>query len=195
MNFTGLLSNLITLLGDNADGEWETIGYPQRTQSAHDIKTKRTVTVYVDRINFEPDAASAQNGPVKASVNFVILLAAAAAASSDNVSAYNADRRLDDLFERIWGVLMDARNQDLGAEKYTVANRYVSSYEKSGPPEEPGELSVMRGEITLRAEIMEDTAGLDSDTVYTRVPYAGTTKIDHDSDAQSGTSQAGEVST
>ena len=193
MIFRGVRDKLIELLGDNQGTDWITLGYRPRDQAAQDLAAKPIVQVSVQALEFAP-TSSAIPGPVREQINFSILLSLAAGAKDGSPiepSAQVADQKIDILIDKIWSVLMDARNQDLGSDKYTVTNRFVSRAEKS-EPENEGELTALTATITMMAEVTEDTPGADSDLAYQDTPYSGTARVNIDDENQAGAEQAGQ---
>jgi hypothetical protein len=73
-------------------------------------------------------------------------------------AAYVADELMDELFDIVYQVLMDARNVDLGLAKGIVANRWVGSLQKDSPLPS-GELVTLTGEVLFTCRTSEAVLG------------------------------------
>jgi hypothetical protein len=178
MNFQIVRDALITLLGSEAAGRYRTIGYQKRAQSADEVKDlNKSVQVFYRDGDF-PKSGGSTDGPTKHDMLFRLELTVskaaigplsvldnpastapelAAAIAGFQDASYLADQSLDQMWDDIYQVLMDARNIDLGMNMY-LGSRWVDSFRKD-PPIERGELVVLTGNAQLTCTIDEQVGG------------------------------------
>lgn len=182
MNFRTIKAALITLLGDEAAGRYQVFGYQRQGQAAEELGDEsRNVQVYYAEGDF-PKSKSSINGPTQHDITFNIDCLVSKQAEVD-LSALNnpastpaekaaallamrpaghlADESLDELFDIIYQVVMDARNQDLGLDPgMAIASRWVDRMSKDSPIP-AGDRCVLTGIIRLTLSIDEQLGGLE----------------------------------
>lgn len=178
MNFRKIKTNVITILGDASDGRFVTVGYQQQKTSAKEAKgTNRIVRVFYRDGNF-PKEKGSLNGPVMHDMDFAIELTVSASAKADVATLNNelstpaqkaaalvglkeaseeADKSIDELWEIVYQILMDARNIFLGDDP-EVANRWIPRFRKDDTLDD-GELVVITGNASLTCSIDEQVTG------------------------------------
>ena len=180
MNFRTIKEAVIDLLGTAAAGRYRTIGFQEQGKDATEIEdSDRSVEVYYSAGNF-PKSKGSLTGPVQHDMTFRVDMSAskastvdlatlnsdlstpaqkAAALAARQEAAKLADDSLDELFEIVYQVLMNAENVDLGLA-FPVYNRWANNFQKSDP--------ILRGDlVVLTASIMLDCSideRLDGDT-------------------------------
>ena len=189
MNFRKIKTNVITILGDAAAGRFVTVGYQQQKTSAKEAKgNNRIVRVYY-RVGDFPKEKGSLNGPVMHDMDFAIELTASASAKADVATLNNeastpaqkaaalvglkeaseeADKSIDELWEIVYQILMDARNIFLGDDP-EVANRWIPNFRKDDTLDD-GELVVITGNASLTCSIDEQVTGdtpVEGDKVFT----------------------------
>lgn len=179
MNFIIVRDALITLLGNQAAGRFRVLGFQEQGQSAEEVKdSSRTAQVYYSQGDFPKSGASIITGPSKHNMTFKVDLTVSKAASCDltiindplatqgdlaialaaSQEAVNlADKSLDELFNVVYQILMDARNIDFQLDR-VVANRWGDNFQKNQPISR-GELVVLTGTMQLTASIEEELLG------------------------------------
>ena len=180
MNFRTIKQGLIDLLGAEASGRYVTLGYQKQSQRAEELlDSKRNVQVYYASGVF-PKSKSSTNGPTQHDITFNIdcmvskraevdlaVLENPAATENDKAIALTAlrsagalaDYSLDELFDIIYQVLMDAENLDLGLD-FNIASRWVGRIDKDSPIP-AGEYCVLTGILQLECSIDEQVSGLE----------------------------------
>ena len=170
---------MITILGNAAANRYQVIGYQRQEKGAEEFtKTNRMVEVYWRTSNFDKRKGRL-NGPVNNDMTLSIELTASAASSVDLAVIDNpastpvqieaamvgfkeasdiADDSIDDLFEVIYQIIMDARNIDLGLPEGQVANRWVSTMTKNDPNPR-GSLVVLTGLVDFNCDAEEQVPG------------------------------------
>jgi len=201
MNFRTIRDAVRVVLAQQSGGEYTVISAQKRGKGASEVLDKlRMVEVYYSRGDF-PKGAGGVAGPTKHDVTLRVDLtvskgagataeelaviqnpastapAVAAAMASLKASDAGADDSLDELFDHVYQVLMDARNQDFGLDKGVIASRWVSGLEKDEPIER-GNYTLITGQMALTltteevvlgyvskpaGEIMETSLQIDTD--------------------------------
>lgn len=190
MNFRQIKDRILNILGSNANGRFQVIGYQRQNKNASELTgVLRTAQVYYFAGDF-PKGKSGLTGPVQHEITFRIELTAAAAAAGDLATIKNAvstaqqkankllafqsaaqrcDCSLDEFFEIIYQILMDGRNLDVGMNPGEVSNRWVQRIEKDDI-EDKGELVVLTGSMDFSLntieQILGDTGGVSGDLLY-----------------------------
>lgn len=178
MNFQIVRDALIDLLGSEASGRFRTIGYQKRAQSADEIKDlNKSVQVFYQSGDY-PKSGGNISGPFKHDMsfhlNFTVSKAAKgplsvlnnpastalelSAALADFQDAEDlADKSLDQLYDDVFQIIMDARNIDLQMDR-VLGSRWLESFQKDEPVER-GELIVITGNARLTCTIDEQVLG------------------------------------
>ena len=182
MVFRQIRDAILRALADNADGEFKVIGAQKRGKAASEVKNKdRLVEVYYARGDFPKSGASVM-GPTKHDMTFRVdasvskpaqaiqryidVIENPASLPADVVVAvaniresdFLADRSFDELFERVYQILMDPRNDNFGLEVGSIGSRWVQSVNKDETTER-GNLSVITGSIQLTGTTSEAVEG------------------------------------
>lgn len=188
MKFREVKAAITTILGDAEAGRYRTIGYQRQGKSASEILgTKRFAQVYYAQGDF-PKASGSINGPVVHEATYRVELSVAASGLMDlatlndagatpaqratalanaKETVERADESLDELWDIVYQVLMDARNIDMGLSTGAIADRWLDGFKKDAPLAE-GQFAVLTGSaiLTMRmAEQIEGDAGVAPDPV------------------------------
>lgn len=183
MNFRLLKASIINLLGNAEAGRYRTVGYQKQAQEGFHVKdNSRSVQVYYSE-GENPKAAGSLSGPFQHDMTFNIDMTVSAPCKGDlavlenpgstpaqlqaalanlQIAEDRADDLLDELYDHVFQVLMDARNLDLGLSRGTVANRWVDRMVKD-PVLRRGELVVLTGQAKLTARMVEEVLGEQGD--------------------------------
>lgn len=169
------------VLGPAEHGRFQTVGYQRQLKSADETTedSTRLVQVYYYSGDFEK-AGGRLNGLNQHDITFRVDLTVskpakgdlstinapgataaqiAAALSDFQEAAQVVDESMDELFDIVYQILMDARNIHLGLEtKGEVANRWVSSLQKDQPVPR-GEYVILTGSVTLNCRVAEHILG------------------------------------
>lgn len=159
MNFRIAKKALVKLLGDNAHGQFRTLGYQTQNKHAEGLKdNNRLVSVIYDQGQF-PKGSSSQYGPVMHDSGYDIVLSAsaeckvdisvlqsetatdterAAALAEMTTASERVDDSIDELIDIVYNILMDARNDSLQMTDLIVSNRWVDSVQKFDTAENGG---------------------------------------------------------
>jgi hypothetical protein len=213
MNFEAARNAFVTLLGNAQGTNWRTIGYAERDQSAKENRKIPTVQVYYNAGKF-PKSRSSMVGPIYHEMDFRLWITVAAAAKGDitalddaeseaeymaavatfTAAEFEADRLMDEMIRRLWQLVMNAANQDLGlsSDYPLVSNRWIDSVRKE-EPKRISSLVTMRAMMTVKAQISEEIIGIDTTGLieYDDPPYSGEDTIKGNT-PQSGVLSAGE---
>jgi len=154
MQFRTVKDSLLSLLVASEAGRYQTIGFQRERKGADEVKgNNRLVQLYYSRGSF-PRSASSLSGPFQHKPTYQVDLTVSEAATVDlstlnNESASAADRitalaaraeaakladdSLDELFDVVFQVIMDARQRDLDLGIGGVADIYISDFQKDEP--------------------------------------------------------------
>lgn len=179
MKFRTVNKALNKLLGDSADGRYQTVGYETQGLDSSEFKdNKRIVQCYYSHGEF-PRSGGSLSGPKKHDIHYSLGLYVSAAARvdlsainregatrkevSDALSAlqdgaYVADTEFDEFVEILFGVMTDGLNRDIGLPRGTVSNCWINSIRKDDPLPR-GSLVVLTGEINFTLSVSEDITG------------------------------------
>jgi hypothetical protein len=180
MNFRVIKEGLITLLGNEAAGRYVTLGYQKQGQRAEELlDDNRNIQVYYSSGEL-PKSKSSLNGPMQHDITFNIDCMVSKRAQVDLSAIENpaatpaekavalaamrpagrlADDSLDELFDIVYQVLMDAENLDLSLD-FEIANRWIERITKDSPIP-AGEYCVLTGIIQLTCSIDEQVSGIE----------------------------------
>ncbi|MCP4745037.1 MAG: hypothetical protein GY874_02695 [Desulfobacteraceae bacterium] len=180
MNFRVIKHSLINkVLGPAAAGRFHTVGYQRQSSAAQqNIGNERSVQVFYAAGEFSRSAGRI-NGAKQHEAVFRIEMTVGAAARV-NLSAINdpsakpaqiaaalanyhnasslADNALDELIDIIYGIVMDARNVDLGLAKGILSERRINQVQKDDPLPR-GEYVVLTGAMNLSCRCVEQPCG------------------------------------
>lgn len=179
MNFRTIKDSIINILGTAEAGRFRTIGFQRQTKSAEEVKGNlRLVTVYYSAGTF-PKRSGRNTGAVQHDITYRIEFTVSKSALGNlaiinnpestpaeittaidaiQESAKLADESIDELFEIIYQILMDARNIDMGLSVGTVADRWIDSIQKD-EPRPKGDLVVLTGSANLTLRTAEQVTG------------------------------------
>lgn len=187
MNFRLIKDNLINkILGPAANYRYRVVGFQSQAKSAEEVlDCDREVKVYYSSSEF-PKSGGRASGPVQNDVTYRVELTVSKGAEVDlsvindpSATAANlaiaiaefgtaselADNSIDELFEIVYQILMDARNIDIGFDKGVVANRWVSRMQKNESVP-LGEYLILTGSIDFQLRTSEVLKG-DTGTLAT----------------------------
>jgi hypothetical protein len=179
MYFRTIRDALRRLLADRAAGEFRVIGAQKAAKAAESVADKsRLVEVYFSRGEF-PKSGGAVTGPNRHDATYRIDLTVSKASAGDVATIVNeestaaqmatalgemkesglaADESLDELFEAVYQILMDARSEDLGLEVGSVASRWVTQLVKDEPIK-TGNYTILTGSMLLTCAMSEPVTG------------------------------------
>lgn len=179
MLFRQLNQAIITLLGENEYGRYQTIGYQRQKKSEQDAKgTKRLVQVYYNAGEF-PKGAGRGTAATRHDMTFRIEFTVSALAKVDLTIINNpeatpnqlqaalektleaaklADDSFNELVNIIYQILMNPVNYDFGFDKGLFSSRWVNQVQKDDPIER-GQLVVLVGSMLLTVITEEQISG------------------------------------
>lgn len=181
MLFRTLKANLTTILGAAAAGQYTVVGYQQQTIDAKEVLgLRRRVQVFFDSGDFSKGKAGVASS-TQHEITYRVELTVSASAKGDltvinnpastdpqrataiaafQTAASEADDSLDEFFDLIYQVLMDADNLDIGTSgpPYAVSNRWVSGMRKSSIIPQ-GEYVILTGSIDYTCQAIENITG------------------------------------
>lgn len=180
MVFREIRDAIRRVLAQNANGQFNVIGAQKRGKDASEVVDRsRLVEIYYSRGDF-PKAGGSLMGPTKHDMTFRIDFTVSKASQGDvdtitdpgasaaevaraiaamKESDLAADESLDEFFELVYQILMDARNVDFELPIGTVGSRWVSSLNKDEPIER-GNYSILTGSCLLTCTTSEPVTGL-----------------------------------
>ena len=180
MEFRKIRDSIRRVLAQNANGEFNVIGAQKRGKGASEVVNRsRLVEVFYQRGDF-PKSGGSVYGPTKHDMTFRIDLTVAKPAQGDTDTIQDpnstaaevaraiadmmesdqlADDSLDELFDVVYQILMDARNIDFDLEKGSVGSRWLSALNKDEPIER-GNYSLLTGSCLLTCNTSESVHGI-----------------------------------
>jgi hypothetical protein len=198
MQFREIKLSVTNLLGDEAAGLFRVLGYQRQSKGADEVKdNNRLVQVYFSDGSF-PKAAGRYTGSSKTHDITIDIDMSASSAAKGDLSVLNsdtstpiqkaaaifairqasevADELIDDMIDRVYQILMDARNIDLGMPEGDVANRWVDTIKKDTLIER-GDLVVKTANMKLTCRVQETIRG-DLGVMPARVIFDSSTNVD-----------------
>jgi len=179
MKFQDIRDAVITLLGTYAGSDFRVLGYQDPSKAAETVLDEsRLVEAYFKRGEF-PKSGGALNGPFDHEITINLDLTVGKASEGDlaildNPSAdpediktaladYKeakqlADRSLDELFDKVWIILMAANHMDLGMSE-KVSSRWIPDMEKDDPVR-LGQYIILTGSTRLTCRVQEESTGV-----------------------------------
>jgi len=170
---------IVNLLDDNAAGRFRVIGRQRQSKASTEFKDNdRLVQVYYSDGQF-PRSAGRMSGTKTHDITIDIDLTASAAAQGDvatllsetataqqkaaaialiKEATENADEKVDDLIDMVYGILMDARNEGLGLDKGDIASRWIERIQKDTNLER-GDLVVKTANLKYTCRVQETVPG------------------------------------
>lgn len=178
MNFRTVKDAIIALLAAKAAGRYRTIGHQERSQAPSEVKnSNRSAQVYFSSGDF-PKSSGSLTGPFKHNITFRIDLTVSKSAKGDLAVIDNpassesalqtaltniqeatalADTSLDELYDIIFNVLLDAEEVDFSLS-FPIGNRWIGNMDKHEPLER-GSLVVLTGIMQLTCSVVEYVTG------------------------------------
>lgn len=208
MQFRTTKTNLITILGDAAAGRFRVVDHQvQVVDSTEILGTKRRVQVFYGEGDFPKGQAAISGSATQHEATYRVELAVSAATTvnltvlndpgSDDAaraaallafksSAKLADDSMDELFDIVYQILMDARNVDLGGTgpPYKVSDRWVSGFRKESPVPQ-GEFVELTASVFFDCNLVEEVEG-DTGTAAVQPAFNVTHDIDGDDNEKTG---------
>jgi len=179
MNFRVIRDSIRRVLAQNADGEFDVVGYQKRGKGASAVVSKnRLVEVYYNRGDF-PKSGGSLDGPNKHDPTFRIDLTVAEPSKGDTTTIESptataaqvatalaamkasdalADDSMDELFERVYSILMDASQIDFDLPVGVVASRWVNQFNKDEAIER-GNYTILTASCLLTCSTSEQVQG------------------------------------
>jgi hypothetical protein len=205
MVFRKIRDGVRSTLAQLANGEFEVVGHQARGKGASEVDNKnRLVEVFYNRGDF-PKSAAGLYGPTKHDITFRLDLTVSAKAQVDlskindpsstpaeiaraiadgKAADQQADDSMDELFDRVYQILMDARNDQFGLPAGTVASRWASGITKDEPNND-GNRTIITGTMQLTCTTSEPVEGVTG--VEIAAPVMDTElEIETDSAGKSG---------
>lgn len=207
MLFRALKANIETILSDAAAGRYRVVGHQHQNIAGDEVEgVLRLVQVYYGSGDFPNDKAGITTRTYH-DIRFQITLTVAATAKGDlatlndeaatapqraaaliavATAGAEADASIDELFEIIYQILMDARNSDLGTvgPPFVAFDRWVPSMQKDAAPRQ-GEHVILTGVVDFTCRAVETVDG-DTPTPVGSGPFDQELDIDGDDTEQTG---------
>ncbi len=180
MKFRTIKTAVKTLLFNSQASRYITVGAQKQSKSADEfIGNNRLVQVYYYRGMFPKRGGTIARGPNDHEITLKIDFTVSEPAKGDIATLNNpnstagqlqtaianiaiasdlADDSIDELFDIIYQVIMDAENIDLGLANDIVANRWITDFQKDEPVQR-GELLVLTGSCNLTCKASEAVSG------------------------------------
>jgi len=179
MQFRRIRDSVRRTLFQHAHGEFNVVGFQKRGKGASwTVNKGRLVEVYFTRGTF-PKTGGSVNGPNKHNISIRIDLTVSQPAKGDIDTIKNpaasadeiaralsdmkeadllADESMDELFELVYNILMDARNETFDLKKGQLASRWVSDLTKDDPISR-GNYTILTGNCLLTCTASEQVEG------------------------------------
>lgn len=192
MQFRTIKTALVTILGNEAAGRYNVLGYQKQSTDALTVEGQnRQVTVYYKSGSY-PRSAASQRGPVRHEMDFQIELLVSSNASGDvsalenpasteaekaaaiaafTPAAERCDLAMDELIDIIYQTLMDnefVRLDDGANGDLKVSNRWITRVQKDDVMPNGG-LAILTASLNYQVIAMELLAGKDSVGALTSV--------------------------
>jgi len=186
MNYETIRDSVVSILGAAESTNFQTVGFQRQSKSSHEAHARPFVQVFYSRGTF-PTQSGILNGPYKHDATFQIDFTVAqpakvdlATLNNDSASAaaktvalaaqqeasYLADRKLDEIFRRVFQILMLPENINLGLAPAIVTDRYINNFQKDQPVPN-GELVILTGACLLTCKTTEIAEGAALDVIAT----------------------------
>ena len=184
MNFRLIKTSIIEILGNASNNCFVVIGHQRQMKSPDETNDiNRLVEVFYSAGDF-PKSSGRYTGPVQHDITFRIELTVSSPAKVDldtlnrsgatpaemavalesHQEATNVtDDLLDELYELVYQILMDARNVDMGQEVGIVSNRWIDQWQKDDPVDK-GEYAILTGTMFLKLRTAEQIVGEEAVT-------------------------------
>jgi hypothetical protein len=210
MNFRVLKTNLESILTASAAGRYQVVGFQQQATSAIEVLgVNRRVQVFYGSGDF-PKGKASTTSHTQHEITYNVELTVSAAAQGDlsvindggstppqiaaaiaafQTASSKADESMDELFDIIYQILMDARNVDIGTTgpPFTVSNRWIGGMRKDNTIPQ-GEYVILTGNIEFTCQSVEEVVG-DTGTPAGAGPFDSTIDIDGDDNEKTGVTE------
>jgi hypothetical protein len=179
----------ITLLGSQAAGVFEVVGYQRQTKAGGPINDLPLVQVFYDNVSQQRNASPIQ-GPKNVDITLKIEITVAGDAPVDlatlnnpgstpaqratalanaKEAAQNASELLESVWAKIWEITNDARNANLGLADNVVSNTWLDQFQRDEPAESGGFVIVTASaQLTFRIEetVLGDVGNQPDPAIY-----------------------------
>ena len=182
MNYRIIKTNIIDILAANSKNCFKVIGHQRQNKSADDtLGNNRLVQVYYSFSEFSKSRGRL-NGPVQHDVTYRIELTVSAPAkvnkkvlndpnsaaamiasvlaTAQEASAV-ADEQLDELYQLVYQILMDANYRMLNMPKGELSNKWIPNWHKNDPLDK-GEYTVLTGNMFINVNTAEQLLGVEA---------------------------------
>lgn len=180
MEYRIIKDSIIKILEDNANNCFRVVGSQGQKHSAEEFKGNNKLVRLFSSDGEFPKGSGAHLGPVDHHVIYKIELTVSAPATGDlkilknvNASAVErqvalanalegtaeADNLLDELYDLVFNILMDANNVDMGMGKGNIADRWIADWHKDEPLDS-GSLVVLTATTSLTLRTEEEITGI-----------------------------------
>ena len=178
MQFRTVKTAIQTLLGDEAEGRFQVVGYQRQSKSSDEVKdNNRMVQIYFSEGSFPKSGR--MRGPKYHDITIEIDMSASAAAKADltvldsatstpiqkaaalaavREASEIADIQLDEIIDAVYQIMMDGRNEDLGLAEGETSNRWIDKIQKDTLLER-GDLIVKTANMKYSCRVVEDVPG------------------------------------
>lgn len=206
MTFATVAQNITSILGSAAAGRYRVIGYQSQSDDASEYNGySRLVRVYYSEGNY-PRNSGGISGPIMHDASFDIELSVTKSAIGDLATLNDpgstpvqlqtalagvkhaeqaANESWDELYEIIFGIIMDARNVDLGMPVGDISDRWIAQSKKDEPLRIGG-LVMITGIAQLEVRIDEPILGETG--TESGQSYDTTIDVDNDDNERTGVS-------
>lgn len=178
MLFRTIKQAIVDTLSAAAAGRYVVIGEQRQVSGANELENK-FVRVFYDSGQFTLSASSSYGRKISHDITFQVELSVGAKSlvdltilNNENSTALQlsaallafknaaalADEKIDELFDNVFQVIMDARNCDFGLTAKTVTGRWIQSYQKDKPLPE-GEYVILTGAFQITCSVNEEITG------------------------------------
>lgn len=179
MKFRTVKTALKTLLNDSSLGNFRVIGFDRQAKGADEfLNNDRLVQVYYTEGEF-PKSSGGMRGSKSHNISLDIDLTCSAKAQADlsildnpaateaqkanalaglKEAAEIADEKIDELIDRVYQIIMDARNERLGLTKGFISSRWIDRIQKDSILER-GDLVVKTANMRYTCRVQESVLG------------------------------------
>ena len=193
MKFRTVKTSLLALLNASEAGRYQTVGFQRQQKGADEVKgNNRLVQLYYSRGSF-PKSSSSLSGPFKHTATYQVDLTCSEAATVDLATLNNpasspaqitaalaakaeaaklADDSLDELFDIVYQIIMDARQRDLDLGIGGASDIYISDFQKD-EPDAQGRLVTITGAFIIGV-VMEEIVSGETSTTQDQLISGGT---------------------
>lgn len=199
MSFIEIKDALITVLSAGsallpADRQFQTVKFQRRALAADEVITISSVEVFYGEGRFPKSGSAFVGDPVKHDASFRIQMMVAGASAGDLSGLENAiddaerltamatfvdaasevDKKMDQLWNDVWNILNDPRNETLGLTDDKISSRWVPRFRKDNPNPK-GEITILTASAVYECVTDEvstgetGTPGADYDTVISDI--------------------------